>query len=183
MSSHSNHARPNLCRNPLTRSPWVWPLLLLIASPLTRSLAVGGTLVFGTGCAEPTVDECGQWLNECVRACASDDGKCQLACYEENDVCIEEAYYAAERNAERVDAIADASVACLAVAACTLESLGEDEGDGEGEGEGGEWPEPSSEPEPDSSDDWGEDWGEQNPIEELELSNSPAQHTDLPEEE
>lgn len=181
MSSHSNHARPNLCRNPLTRSPWVLPLLLLIASPVTKGLAVGGTLVFGTGCAEPTVDECGQWLNECVRACASDDGPCQLLCYEEHDVCVEEAYYAEERTAERVDAIADASMACLAVAACTFESLSEDEGGGEeeGEGDGDEWPVPDAEPEPDSSDDWGEDWGEQNPSEELALS-SPA---DLPEEQ
>jgi hypothetical protein len=175
MSSHSDHARPNLCRNRLTRSPWALPLVLLIASPLTRSLAIGGTLVFGTGCSEPTVDDCDQWLSECLEVCASDDGPCQIACYEEQDVCLEEAYLAEERHAERVDAIAEASVACLAITVCTLESL--DEQDGDGDGDEGTVPEP----EPDENDDWGEDWGEQSPSEELELA-SPEHVPDLPEE-
>jgi hypothetical protein len=174
MSSHSDHARPNLCRNPLTRSPWAVPLLLLFASPLTRSLAIGGTMMFGTGCAEPTVDDCDQWQAECLELCRSDDAACQLACYEERDVCIEEAAAAEDRHAERVDAIADAGVACLAVAVCTLESL--DDGDGEGDGDDG------SEPEPEPSDDWGEDWGEQTPSEALELSSS-VELSDLPEDE
>lgn len=174
MSSHSDHARPNLCRNPLTRSPWAWPLLLLIASPLTRGLAVGGTLVFGTGCAEPTTDDCDQWRTECIEACASDDGACQLLCAEEHDVCIEEAYWAEERQAERADAIADASLACLAVAVCTLESIGDPDSEDD------EWPEP--EPEPAPEDDWGEDWGEQSPSEALELT-SPADWTDLPDDD
>lgn len=175
MSSHSDHARWNLCRNPLTRSPWAWPLLLLFASPLTQGLAVGGTLVFGTGCAETTVDDCDQWQAECLDVCASDDGPCQLLCYADHDVCVEDAYHAEERAAERADAIADAGVACLAVTVCTLESLD----DGEGDGDGDDWSQP--EPEPDPTDDWGEDWGEQSPGEQLELV-SPAQWTDLPEE-
>lgn len=200
MSSLSDHARPNqpmereasphggvtsggfhgrettLCRNRLTRSPWALPLLLLIASPLTRGLAIGGTLVFGTGCAEITEKDCDQWQAECIEVCAPDDGACQIACYDEHDVCIEEAYLAKERNADRVEAIADASAACLAVAVCTLESLDDIEGDGDGDGD--EWTEP--EPEGDPNDDWGEDWGEQSPDETLELA-SPAQLTDLPE--
>jgi hypothetical protein len=131
--------------------------------------------MLGTGCAEPTVEDCDQRQTECLAACPTDDGACLLQCYEERDVCIEEAYLAEERNAERVDAIADASVACLAVAVCTLDSLEDDEGDGDGD----DWPEP--EPEPTPNDDWGEDWGEQTPSEELELV-SPAEWTDLPDE-
>jgi hypothetical protein len=175
MSSHSDHARFNLCRNPLTRSPWALPLVLLFASPLTRSFAIGGTLVFGTGCSEPTIDDCDQWQTECLEVCALNDVACQRLCYDEHETCVEEAYLAEERNAERVDAIADASVACLAVAVCTLDSLDEQDGDGDGD----DWSEP--EPEPDSNDDWGEEWGEQGPSEALELV-SPAGYTDLPEE-
>jgi hypothetical protein len=174
MSSHSDHARPNLCRNRITRSPWALPLLLLIASPLTRGLAIGGTLVFGTGCAEPTLDDCDQWLTECLEVCAADDGVCQIACYDEQDVCIEEAQLAKERNAERVEAVADATAACLAIAVCTLDAL--EEGEGEGDEDDGPEPEPEGD-----ADDWGEDWGEQSPSEDLELA-SQAQWTDLPEE-
>jgi hypothetical protein len=172
MSSHSNHARPNLCRNQLTRSPWAWPLLLLIASPLSRGLAVGGTLMLGTGCTD--VYDCDQWRTECRETCAPDDVECLIACEDEYDLCVEEVYLAAERRAERADAIADASVACFAVAMCTLESIGDED-------EGSTYdPEPEPQPEPDPNDDWGEDWGEQNPAEELEVF-TPTEFPDLPE--
>jgi hypothetical protein len=176
MSSHSDHARLNLCRNRLTRSPWAWPLLLLIASPLSRSLAVGGTLLFGTGCSEPSYDDCEQWRTECIDVCAPDDAECLVTCETDYDLCIEEAYLAQERHAERVDAIADASVACFAVALCTLESLGDPDSEDEDD-----WSQPEPEPEPVPNDDWGEDWGEQTPSEELEVF-PPEQWTDLPEE-
>jgi hypothetical protein len=173
MPSHSDHDRPSLCRNPLTRSPWAWPLLLLIASPLTRGLAVGGTLMFGTGCSEPTYDDCEQWQTDCLEVCMPDDAGCPLACESDHDVCIEEADAAKERHEDRVDAIGEASEACLAVAVCTLETLG----DGDGHSDDDELPVP----EPDDSDDWGEDWGEQSPGEELEITQT--QWTDLPEED
>jgi hypothetical protein len=136
--------------------------------------------MFGTGCAEPTLDECAQWQTECIEVCAPDDEACRALCYDEHDVCVEEAYLAKEQQAERADAIADASIACFAIAMCTLESLDEQDGDGDGD----EWsePEPQPEPQPDSSDDWGEDWGEQGPSEALELA-SPAQLTDLPRDQ
>jgi hypothetical protein len=173
MSSHSDHARPNLCRNPFTRSPWTWPLLLLIASPLSRALMVGGTMAFGTGCSEPSLDDCDQWRTECIEVCAPDDAECRITCESDHEVCIEDAYLAAERHAERAEAVADASVACFAVAMCTLESIGDPDNEDD------EWPEPEPEPEP--NDDWGQDWGEQDPSEELELAN-PAELPDLPEE-
>lgn len=177
MSSHSDHARPNLCRNRLTRSSWAWPLLLLFASPLTRGLAVGGTLVFGTGCTEPTVDDCDQWQSEYLEVCASDDGPCQLLCFDEHDACVVEAQLAKQRRAQRADDIADATVACLAIAVCTLEALDEQDGDGDAD----EGPDPEPLPEPDPNDDWGEDWGEQTRSEELDLVGS-AQTTDLPQQ-
>ncbi len=177
MSSHSEHARWNLCRNPFTRSRWSIPLVLLLASPLSRSLAVGGTLMFGTGCSEPTYEECDRALIECREACAPEDYSCRVECEAEADFCYEEAYYADERRAERADAIAEASVACVTVLACTLDSIDESTSEGEGDGDD-EWSEP--EPEPDPNDDWGEDWGEQNPTDELELGAAPL--PDLPED-
>jgi hypothetical protein len=174
MSSHSDHARPNLCRNRLTRSPWTWPVLLLIATPLSRALALG-TLMFGTGCSEPTYDDCDQWRSECIEVCAPDDAECLVDCESEHELCIEEAYRAEERHAERVEAVSDASVACLTVALCTLETLGDPDSEDD------EWPEPEPEPEPEPNDDWGQDWGEQTPSEELELS-TPEEWPDLPHE-
>lgn len=187
MSSHSDHARWNLCRNSFTRSRWSIPLLLLFASPLTRGLAVSGTLMVGTGCAEPTYDECDQWLSECLETCAPDDVICQGLCEADAEACYEDAYEAKERRAQAADDIADATVACFAVAMCTLDALdeGESEGDGDGDGDDSEWPDdpvPAPDPEPtdDPTDDWGEDWGELDPDDELELT--PMQLTDLPEE-
>jgi hypothetical protein len=140
---------------------------------MSRALAVGGTLAFGTGCAEVTHDDCEQWRTECLETCRPDDADCRAVCEIDYEVCGEEAYYAEERHAERVDAIADASVACLAVAICTLESIGDSESEDD------QYPTPEPEPEPSSNDDWGEDWGEQSPSEELELFN-PAEYPDLP---
>jgi hypothetical protein len=177
MSSHSDHARPNLCRNPFTRSRWSIPLLLLLASPLTRGLAVSGTLMFGTGCAELTYEDCEQWQAECMEACAPDDSTCRAVCEFDAEACFEDAYLAEQRHAERVDAISEAAVACFAVAMCTLDSIDESTSEGDGEDE---WSDPEPEPEPDPNDDWGEDWGEQNPDQELELGA--VSLTDLPEE-
>jgi hypothetical protein len=163
MSSHADPARPNPCRNPFTRSPWTWPLLLLIVSPLSRALAVGGTMAFGTGCAEPTYDDCDQWQTECLEICAPDDAQCRDDCELDHDGCIEEADLAKQRQAERVDAISEASRACFAVAICTLESVGNPHSEDD------ESPTPEPEPEPDSTDDS----GEQSPS---------AEVSDLPEE-
>jgi len=185
MSSHSDHDRWNLCRNSFTRSRWSIPLLLLFASPLTKGLAVSGTLMVGTGCAEPSYDECEQWRTECLRECSPADSACQQVCEADADACFEDAYAAQERRAETADDIADAAVACFAVAMCTLDALDESEGDGDGDGDDSEWPEdpvPAPDPEPTDNPpgDWGEDWGELTPDDELELS--PEQLTDLPEE-
>jgi hypothetical protein len=140
------------------------PLLLLIASPLTRGLAITGTLAFGTGCNEraPSIQECSQWQIECVDACGSDDFEgCLWACEADHEACLDEAYYADDRRAESAEALADAGIACLAITACTLESLVDGDGDGD-DGDGDDW----SEPEP---DDWGEDWGEQVPADPSEI--------------
>lgn len=181
MSSHSEHARWNLCRNPFTRSRWAVPLLLLLASPMSRGLAVGGTMLMGTGCAELTTEDCEFARAECIEACAPDDAYCRAVCESDADVCFEEAYRAEERHAERVEAVSDATAACLTIAVCTLETIGDShQGDGDGDGDGDEWsePEPEESPQP-GPDDWGEDWGEQTADDELPLT----QLTDLPEED
>jgi hypothetical protein len=176
MSSHSDHDHPSLCRNPFTRSPWALPLLLLIASPVSRVVAVGGTLTFGTGCAEPHYEDCDQFLSECLETCVPNDAECLAVCELDHRGCMEAAYEAEVERGNEADAIADAALACVAVAACTLESIGDSH-----EEDDNEYPEPEPVPEPNSNDDWGEDWGEQNPSDELELVN-PAEYSDLPEE-
>jgi hypothetical protein len=166
MPSPLSHAPRSLCRNRLTRSPWAIPLLLLITSPLTRGLAITGTLAFGTGCSEPapTIEACTQWQIECVDTCGIDNFEaCLWACEDDHAACLDDAYYESERRAETAEGLADAGVACLAVTACTLESLGDGDGDGD-DGDGDDWSEPEPEP-----DDWGEDWGEQVPADPSEL--------------
>ncbi|KIG17999.1 hypothetical protein DB30_02214 [Enhygromyxa salina] len=140
------------------------PILLLFASPLTRALAISGTLAFGTGCGEaPSQDECTQWHAECVETCSSDSFEgCLWTCEAEYDDCLDEAEQASVRRAESAAAVAEVGVACLAVTLCSLESLGDEDGDGDGD----DW----SDPEPES-DDWGQDWGEQSPLDEAEIAS------------
>ena len=163
MSSQTNHSPSTWCRNRFTRSSWALPLMLLIASPVTRTLAVTGTLVFGTGCNGPTFDDCEQEYEECIALCDENDDECRDDCGQDYDECVDAVYEAAENREAAADAAAEAGMACVAMLACTLEAVG----DGDGDGDDG-WDEPAP-----SDDDWGDDWGELEPDDDRELAPLP----------
>lgn len=171
MSSQTNNDRPTWCRNRLTRASWALPLLLLIASPVTRALAVGGTLMLGTGCAQTTPDDCEQWRSECLDACDPNDGLCMVACEQEFDECLDIAAQDAETRASNAEAAAEVGMACVAALACTLDAIGDSSGDGDGDGDDSDYPVPAS-------DDYGDDWGEQQPEDTQGLA-APEDWTDL----
>lgn len=175
MSSTIEPKRPTLCRNQLTRSPWTVVSMLLLASPLTRSLALGGTLALGTGCEAPTQDECEQWYEECVLACEGEDrGPCLSQCRVEREQCYEDIARAAEQREIAVDVVSTLAMSCGSI------SCDSDDDD--------DWDDPAPAPEPDpapppppSPDDWGEDWGELEPDDEPSIDD-PA-WSDIPHDE
>jgi hypothetical protein len=147
-------------------------LLLLIASPVTRALAVGGTLWVGTGCSQTTPEDCEQERTECLSYCDKTDGKCLVACEQDFDYCLDVAVQDSEDRAAQAETAAEVGMACVAMLACTIDAIGDGDGDGDGDDSDYEIPE---------ADDYGDDWGALDPDDDDQSVATPEPWTDLPD--